>query len=117
MRRQRLDQISWEDFQKLPLTKKGPYFQQGDGRPYHVLIAQQFDRDGLEQLCQLATRIRRIAKSKQGHGNSWPRSSATSGPCWTSLNQQPDVPVVLRRLPDPQALKGRRSPDPATSSE
>ena len=66
MRRQRLDQISWDDFQKLPLLKKGPFFQQGDGRPYHVLIAQQFERDRLEQLCQLATRIRRIAKSKQG---------------------------------------------------
>jgi aspartate carbamoyltransferase catalytic subunit len=66
MRRQRLDQILWDDFQKLPLLKKGPFFQQGDGRPYHVLIAQQFERDRLEQLCQLATRIRRIAKSKQG---------------------------------------------------
>ena len=60
MRRARLDQIPWDDFQKLPLPKKGPYFQQGDGRPYHVLIAQQFDRDHLDQLCQLATRIRRI---------------------------------------------------------
>ena len=66
MRRQRLDQISWESFQKLPLAKKGPYFQQGDGRPYHVLIAQQFERERLDQLCQLATRVRRIAKSKQG---------------------------------------------------
>jgi aspartate carbamoyltransferase catalytic subunit len=66
MRRARLDQIPWDDFQKLPLPKKGPYFQQGDGRPYHVIIAQQFERDRLEQLCQLATRIRRIAKSKQG---------------------------------------------------
>jgi aspartate carbamoyltransferase catalytic subunit len=66
MRRERLDQISWGDFQKLPLPKKGPFFHQRDGRPYHVLIAQQFERDGLNQLCQLATRIRRIAKSKQG---------------------------------------------------
>ncbi len=66
MRRQRLDQISWEDFQKLPLSKKGPYFLQSDGQPYHVLIAQQFDRASLDHLCHLATRIRRIAKSKQG---------------------------------------------------
>ncbi len=66
MRSARLDQISWEDFQRLPLSRKGPYFLQADGRPYHVLIAQQFERESLDQLCHLATRIRRIAKSKQG---------------------------------------------------
>ncbi|MBN2450528.1 MAG: aspartate carbamoyltransferase [Lentisphaeria bacterium] len=66
MRRKRLDEIGWEQFQGLPVQEKGPYFQQSDGRPYHVLIAQQFERETLDDLCQLATRIRRIAKSKAG---------------------------------------------------
>ena len=39
---------------------------QANGRPYHVLIAQQFERESLDALCDLATRIRKIAKSKDG---------------------------------------------------
>jgi aspartate carbamoyltransferase catalytic subunit len=66
LRRKRLDEISWEDFQELSLVEKAPYFVQTSGRPYHVLIAQQFDRESLDGLCDLATRIRRIAKSKMG---------------------------------------------------
>jgi aspartate carbamoyltransferase catalytic subunit len=66
MKRKRLDEISWSAFQKLELRDKGPFFVQNDGKPYHVLIAQQFDRDILDHLCTLATRIRRIAKSKRG---------------------------------------------------
>lgn len=61
----RLNDISWEDLQAIPLKDKGPYFSHY-GRPYHVLIAQQFDRETLDSLCALATRIRRIAKSKMG---------------------------------------------------
>ncbi|MBN1268770.1 MAG: aspartate carbamoyltransferase [Kiritimatiellae bacterium] len=60
-----LQKISWDDFQKLDLEAKGPYFLR-DGRPYHALIAQQFDRPSLERLCALATKIRRIAKTKGG---------------------------------------------------
>ncbi|MCK5804866.1 MAG: aspartate carbamoyltransferase, partial [Lentisphaeria bacterium] len=66
MRRKRLDSITWDDFQQLPLVEKGPYFCQRNGMPFHTLIAQQFDGDTLDQLCGLATRIRRIAKSKAG---------------------------------------------------
>jgi len=66
LKRKRLDEISWEEFQKLKLEEKAPYFVQSNGRPYHVLIAQQFDRESLDNLCDLATRIRRIAKSKTG---------------------------------------------------
>ncbi len=66
LRRKRLDEISWEAFQELSLEEKAPYFVQSSGRPYHVLIAQQFDRESLDGLCDLATRIRRIAKSKMG---------------------------------------------------
>ncbi len=67
-RRKKLEEISWEDFHALSQEEQAPYLVQDNGRPYHVLIAQQFDRDSLDNLCDLATRIRRIAKSKSGMG-------------------------------------------------
>jgi len=66
LKRIHLDEITWENFQKLSLEQRAPYFVQCNGRPFHVLIAQQFERDSLDGLCDLATRIRRIAKSKVG---------------------------------------------------
>ena len=57
--------ISWEDFQRLGPVEKGPFFLRGTG-PYHALIAQQFTRPILDRLCELATRIRRIAKTRGG---------------------------------------------------
>jgi aspartate carbamoyltransferase catalytic subunit len=57
--------ISWKEFQHLSLGDKGPYFLK-NGRPYHALIAQQFDRPTLERLCALATMIRKIGKTKGG---------------------------------------------------
>ncbi|MBT3288963.1 MAG: aspartate carbamoyltransferase [Victivallales bacterium] len=66
MRPKRLDNISWEQFKALSLEEKGPYFRQKNGNPYHVLVAQQFDRESLDHVCRMATRIRRIAKSKEG---------------------------------------------------
>lgn len=35
-------------------------------RPFHVVLAQQFDRPAVEQLCQLADMIRSISGSRQG---------------------------------------------------
>lgn len=66
MRTKRLDQTSWESFRDLPTEDKGEFYLQKSGMPYHVLIAQQFDRATLDHLCRLATRIRLIAKSKDG---------------------------------------------------
>ncbi len=60
-----LSKISWEDFQELKLAEKGPYFLRS-GRPYHALIAQQFTRPMLERICELATKIRGIGKTKGG---------------------------------------------------
>jgi len=60
-----LSKIAWEDFQKLELAEKGPYFMRG-GRPYHALIAQQFDRAQLERIGDVATKIRKIGKTKGG---------------------------------------------------
>jgi aspartate carbamoyltransferase catalytic subunit len=59
----KLSEISWQDFNALPLIEKGAYFQ---GTPPHTLIAQQFSREQLQQLCTLATRIKRINKRRDG---------------------------------------------------
>ncbi|MDH3982553.1 MAG: hypothetical protein OES84_06575 [Kiritimatiellaceae bacterium] len=58
-----LSDISWKDFKKLPLREKGDYFQ---GSPPHTLIAQQFTREQIQELCSLATRIKRINKRREG---------------------------------------------------
>jgi aspartate carbamoyltransferase catalytic subunit len=36
-------------------------------RPFHAVLAQQFDRSTIEQLCQLADMVRSIATSRQGN--------------------------------------------------
>jgi len=59
----KLSEISWQEFKDLPLTEKGAYFQ---GTPPHTLIAQQFSREKLEELCTLATKIKRINKRREG---------------------------------------------------
>ena len=59
----KLSDISWVDFQALSLMEKGSYFQ---GAPPHTLIAQQFTRAKLDELCTLATRIKRINKRRDG---------------------------------------------------
>lgn len=61
-----LTDISWEEFSALPLKAKRPYLEGKNGMPYHTLFAQQFDRELLERLCNLANRIRFINKSKEG---------------------------------------------------
>ncbi len=65
-KRKMLESIGWEEFHQLPLSQKAPYFVQDSGRPFHCVISQQFNRESLDSLCDLATRIRRIGKSKVG---------------------------------------------------
>lgn len=60
-----LSDIRWEDFQALSPDGKAPYFRDAD-REQHVIVAQQFDRARLDALGDLATRIRRIAKTHAG---------------------------------------------------
>ncbi|MFC1497143.1 aspartate carbamoyltransferase [Verrucomicrobiota bacterium] len=60
-----LNEMSWEDFHRLNLLEKGPCLME-DGRAFHALIAQQFDRKQLDELGALATNIRFIAKSDAG---------------------------------------------------
>jgi len=61
----RLENISWEEFSHLDPEAKAPFLQQ-QGRPFHVLIAQQFDRHQLDSIGSLATQIRFIAKTRPG---------------------------------------------------
>jgi len=56
----------WEEFKALGPAEKARLFQSEDGRVYHALIAQQFNRAFLDALCETATRTRRIAKTRGG---------------------------------------------------
>lgn len=58
--------ISWERFCGLSAVEKAPYLSE-NGRAFHALSAQQFSRAMLEDLCSLATDVRRIAKTREGH--------------------------------------------------
>ena len=60
-----MESLSWESFQALSPARKSSLFLR-NGRIYHALFAQQFDRTSLARLCELATRTRRIAKTQEG---------------------------------------------------
>jgi aspartate carbamoyltransferase catalytic subunit len=57
--------LSWEAFRDMDAEAKGPLLNR-NGRPYHALIAQQFDRAMLDRICELATKMRKIAKTRGG---------------------------------------------------
>jgi aspartate carbamoyltransferase catalytic subunit len=60
-----LSDMSWAAFHGMSVDEKGRYLA-GQGREYHVLVAQQFNRKRLEELGALATAIRRISKQEEG---------------------------------------------------
>ena len=60
-----LARIAWDDFHALDVVDKAAFLGQ-DGREFHVLLAQQFNRRRLEELGSLATQIRRISKHEAG---------------------------------------------------
>lgn len=60
-----LKDITWEEFRDLDLQEKAPHLLD-EGRLFHILLAQQFERDDLETLGALATQIRFIAKEEAG---------------------------------------------------
>ncbi len=64
-RQERLTGIPLADFLKLTAIEKTPYLSE-DEREVHVLLAQQFSRNSLDEIGHLATCIRRIAKSEEG---------------------------------------------------
>jgi aspartate carbamoyltransferase catalytic subunit len=63
MSQKNLKEISWKELNALPRIDKAPYF---NGKVRHTLIAQQFTRAEIEELCELATRIKRINKRREG---------------------------------------------------
>lgn len=62
----RLTDISWDSFVSLALEEKTPYLMQGRGAPFHTLFAQQFQREQLDLLSELANEVRAIAKTRTG---------------------------------------------------
>ncbi len=61
----RLNELSWVEFERLDIDQRAACFAE-NGKPVHLLVAQQFDRSYLDMLGHLATRIRFLAKSKEG---------------------------------------------------
>ncbi|OGV65632.1 MAG: hypothetical protein A2498_08980 [Lentisphaerae bacterium RIFOXYC12_FULL_60_16] len=57
--------LTWETFQAMDTDRKAQALRSA-GPCFHVLLAQQFDRTDLDRLGYLATRIRRIAKERDG---------------------------------------------------
>ena len=55
----------WEDFYKIEKSAKLDFFMRG-GRMLDILFSQQFDRKFLNDMCLLATQIRRMALTKMG---------------------------------------------------
>jgi aspartate carbamoyltransferase catalytic subunit len=57
--------IDWETFQQLRGSEKKEYFTR-DANIFHIIMAQQFDRSLLDEICELTTKIRGIAKGNKG---------------------------------------------------
>lgn len=49
----------------LPTAKRVALLNRND-RPFHVILAQQFERETIDSLCRLAEMIRNIAETRQG---------------------------------------------------
>jgi aspartate carbamoyltransferase catalytic subunit len=64
-RKKLLDNLTWEEFYKTPLSKKINYFVDNHNL-FDCLFSQQFNRKLLDRLFSLATKIRTIAKNKDG---------------------------------------------------
>jgi aspartate carbamoyltransferase catalytic subunit len=60
-----LKKTSWEEFYQTPLDKRLKYYLQ-NGKLFDCLFSQQFNRKLLDHFFTLATRIRTMAKNKEG---------------------------------------------------
>lgn len=56
---------TYENLLALPSSEKNKLLMR-DGKIFHVIFAQQFDRKILDYLCQTATALRKIAKTQEG---------------------------------------------------
>jgi aspartate carbamoyltransferase catalytic subunit len=57
--------IDWETFHQLRGSEKKEYFTR-DENIFHIIMSQQFDRKLLDEICELTTKIRGIAKGNKG---------------------------------------------------
>ncbi len=57
--------ILWEEFRRFSIDEKITFFKQKN--IFHVLFAEQFHRKALDEIFQLANKIRQIAKSNRGN--------------------------------------------------
>ena len=62
---EKYNNYTWEEFNNLSLEEKVPLFNRGF-KPFHCLIAQQFNREFLDHLYHITNVIRAISKSKNG---------------------------------------------------
>jgi aspartate carbamoyltransferase catalytic subunit len=60
-----LKKLSWKDFYSTPLEKKLDYFEK-DNRIFDCLFSQQFRKEIIQNLFSTASKIRSIAKQKEG---------------------------------------------------
>lgn len=61
----KLKDIAWDDFHSMKTEEKAQLLGLG-AKPYHALYSQQFDRPLLDRIVELATKTRKIAKTKGG---------------------------------------------------
>ena len=62
----RLTDYTWQEYSALGVRDKAECLARPDGMPLATIFAQQFGRDALDRLCDAATKIRSIAKSRSG---------------------------------------------------
>jgi len=62
---EKYNKYTWEEFSNLSLADKVPLFNKGI-KPFHCLIAQQFNKEFLDHLYHITNVIRAISKSKNG---------------------------------------------------
>ena len=64
----RLRALSWAEYSALSVADRIPYLSKAgdENEPFHVIYAQQFDRQMLDEICTLADQIRRVNKSPDG---------------------------------------------------
>lgn len=61
-----LKDYTFEEYLSLPIEEKTRCLAGEGGLPFHTIFAQQFSRPELDFICNLATKIRVIAKSREG---------------------------------------------------
>lgn len=109
---------SEKEFLALSIEQKIPFLNHsGRGRFYHVLFAQQFDRQSLNLLCRVADKARKINKDRD-KGRRFLRS-LLFGTCAINFFSQPSTRTFLsfQTAQETLGMGIRDIRDPSTSSE